>query len=126
MLNVRRWRVGLIIFIALDLDARWRRCGPPLEQVLGFESASNWSTTTTGVTLGLSSTHTQGTSSLSVKPSSSNGWTPLQSVPLSSLGAVSPSVAVDLDVARLSKPIPTGSALQMYINIPSRTSTAHS
>lgn len=87
--------------------------------VLGFEAAANWSTTTPGVTIGSSTTHTQGTAALSVRPSNSNGWTPLVSVPLATLPSISPTVAIDVMLpTQQANPYWLG-AVQMYITCPS-------
>ena len=87
--------------------------------VLGFEVATDWSSTTSGITRSTSPTHTQGSSSLSVQPSNTNGWTPLFSVPLSTLGEVGSTAAIDLMLPiQQANPYWYG-AVQMYINCPS-------
>ncbi len=89
-------------------------------ETMGFEVQSAWSTTTPGVTLSLSSTHSQGSFSLSIKPSNSNGHTPLASVPLTSLHGVTSIIAWDV-MLPTQQPIPSwqGTA-QTYLNCPSR------
>ena len=88
------------------------------ELVMGFEVPADWSSTTPGVTLGTSSTHTEGSASLSVHPSSSNGWTPLLSLPLGTLAAMSPTVAIDIMLpTQQANPNWLG-AVQMYISCP--------
>jgi hypothetical protein len=88
--------------------------------VLGFESLGSWSTTTAGAVLSLSSTHSQGASSLALQPSNSNGYTPIKSVPLTTLSQVSPSLAWDI-MLPVSQPNASwlGTA-QTYIDCPSR------
>ncbi|HTQ06090.1 MAG TPA: hypothetical protein VMI54_19645 [Polyangiaceae bacterium] len=92
--------------------------------ILGFESPSGWSTTTAGAVLSSSTQHDQGAFSLEVKPSPSNGYTPLKSVQLSTLGQVSlqvsPTLAVDV-MLPTQEPNPNwlGTA-QVYLNCPSR------
>ena len=87
--------------------------------VMGFENAADWSTTTSGATIASSTTHTQGSLSLSVRPSPSNGWTPLFSVPISTLAGLSPTLAVDVMLpTQQANPYWFG-AIQMYINCPS-------
>jgi RHS repeat-associated protein len=88
--------------------------------VVGFEAQGAWSTTTPGVVLALSTTRSQGAFSLSVKPSNSNGFTPLASVPLSTLTEVSPTLAYDV-MLPTQQPNPNwyGTA-QAYLNCPSR------
>ncbi|HVV49750.1 MAG TPA: hypothetical protein VHO06_08835 [Polyangia bacterium] len=88
--------------------------------VFGFESPANWSTTTSGVALSQSTKHSQGSFSLQVKPSSSNGFTPIASVPLSTLSGVSPTLAWDVMLpTQQANPNWFGTA-QMYLNCPSR------
>jgi hypothetical protein len=88
--------------------------------VLGFEDPASWSTTTAGVTLTRSTTHSQGSFSLQVKPSNSNGFTPIASTPLSTLAAVSPTLAWDV-MLPTQQPNPNwfGTA-QTYLSCPSR------
>lgn len=88
--------------------------------VFGFENASYWSTTTSGAVLSLSSTHSQGTNSLAVKPSNGNGYTPVASVHLSTLTGVSPTLAWDVMLPS-QQPNPNwfGTA-QLALNCPSR------
>lgn len=88
--------------------------------VFGFESATLWSTSVSGAQLSSSSTHSEGAHSLAVKPSSSNGYTPIVSVPLSALPAVSPALALDVMLPTAqANPYWLGT-MQMYINCPSR------
>ena len=88
--------------------------------VLGFENPSNWSTTTAGAVLTKSTTHSQGSFSLQVKPSNSNGFTPVVSAPLSTLTGVSPTLAWDV-MLPTQEPNPNYfGAAQMYLNCPSR------
>ena len=88
-------------------------------EVLGFENAADWSATTSGTALGLSSTHSQGASSLSVQPSSSQNWNQLVSVPLSTLGPISTTIDLDLQLP-LQQPNPYWlGAVQMYVTCPS-------
>lgn len=88
--------------------------------VFGFEVPGDWSTTTAGAVLSQSTTHSQGSFSLQVKPSSSNGFTPIASVPLSTPPAISPTLAWDVMLPK-QQPNPSwfGTA-QMYLNCPSR------
>src|SRR5579863_84092 len=88
--------------------------------VFGFEDPSAWSTTTAGVGLTKSTTHSQGSFSLQVNPSNSNGFTPIVSTPLSTLTSVSPTLAWDV-MLPTQQPNPNwfGTA-QMYLNCPSR------
>src|SRR5580765_6104467 len=65
-------------------------------RVLGFEAPADWSTSTAGAVLSQSTTHSQGSFSLKMKPSSSNGYTPIVSKPLSTLGDVGPVLAWDV------------------------------
>jgi hypothetical protein len=132
--SLKNGRLGLIV--ALAMGAVPAACGKmgdgPADQVtasrsaltaadvLGFESAASWSTTTAGAVLSTSPNHTQGASSLAVKPSSSNGYTPIVSVPLSTLAAISPTIAVDVMLpVQQANPSWLGT-MQMYINCPSR------
>ena len=86
--------------------------------VMGFENASDWSSTTPGVVIGLSSTHTQGASSLAVTPSPSQTSNPINSVALSTLAA-SPTLAIDL-MLPTKQPNPYWfGAVQLYITCPS-------
>ena len=89
-------------------------------QLMGFETLASWSTTTSGAVLSLSPTHSQGVSSLALRPSNSNGFTPMRSVPLSTLTVVSPTLAWDV-MLPTQQPNPTwqGTA-QTYVNCPSR------
>jgi streptogramin lyase len=88
--------------------------------VFGFEDPGDWSTTTTGAVLTRSTTHSQGSFSLQVKPSNSNGFTPIASVPLSTLTSVSSTLAWDVMLpTRQPNPNWFGAA-QMYLNCPSR------
>jgi len=92
---------------------------PDNNAVFGFESAGSWSTTTSGATLSQSSTHSQGSSSLSVRPSNSNGYTPIASVPLSTLNGVSPTLALDVMLPKY-QPNPSWlGTVQIYLNSPS-------
>lgn len=92
--------------------------GDSSANVMGFENASDWSSTTPGVVLGLSSTHTQGTSSLAVTPSPNQNWNPINSVPLSTLAA-SPTLAIDV-MLPTQQPNPYWfGAVQLYITCPS-------
>ena len=88
--------------------------------VFGFEDPGSWSTTTAGAVLTRSTTHSQGSFSLQVKPSTSNGFTPIVSTPLSTLTSVSPTLAWDV-MLPTQQPNPNwfGTA-QMYLNCPSR------
>ena len=87
--------------------------------VLGFENVTAW-TNSTKATLSSSSTHSQGSFSLSVKPSSSNGNIPLISAKLSSLTDVSTILAFDI-MLPTQQPNPSwfGNA-QISLNCPSR------
>ncbi len=88
--------------------------------VMGFEVAGTWTTTTVGATLSQSTTHSQGSFSLAVQPSMTNGYTPLTSVPLATLDSVSPSIAFDLMIsAQQPNPFWLGTA-QMFMSTPSR------
>jgi hypothetical protein len=87
--------------------------------IRGFEVAADWTTTTAGATIGLSTTHTQGVSSLAVHPSSTNGWTPLFSARMSTLSAVSPTIAVDVMLPTQQANPSWFGAVQMYLNCPS-------
>jgi len=88
--------------------------------IFGFEDPTGWSTTTAGVVLTKSTTHSQGSFSIQVKPSSSNGFTPLASTALSTLVGVSPTLAWDV-MLPTTQPNPNffGTA-QTYVNCPSR------
>lgn len=89
--------------------------------VLGFEAAGAWSTTTTGATLAQSTVHSQGGASLSIKPSSSNGYTPLVSVPLSTLAQVSSVLAVDVMLPSYQPNPQWLGTMQVTLNAPSRS-----
>jgi hypothetical protein len=94
--------------------------GLDLSAIFGMETPSAWSTTTLGAVLGQSSTHSQGSYSLSVQPSNSNGYTPIRSVALTTLPVVSPTLAVDIMLPNLQpNPYWYGTA-QAYIDCPSR------
>jgi len=93
---------------------------PDIDAVFGFEATSSWSTTTAGATLGQSSTHSQGAYALSVRPSSSNGFTPIASVPLSTLSAVGPTLAVDVRLPTAQANPHWYGTFQIYLNCPSR------
>jgi hypothetical protein len=87
---------------------------------LGFESSGLWSTTTAGAVLSSSTSHTQGTRSLAVRLSNTNGYTPIASVPLSTLPAVSPTLALDFMLpTQQANPYWLGT-LQIYVDCPSR------
>jgi RHS repeat-associated protein len=88
--------------------------------VLGFEDASGWSTTTTGATLVRSTSHDQGSFSLELHPSSSNGNAPITSVALGKPSTVSQKLAFDI-LLPTQQPNPSwyGTA-QIYLNCPSR------
>jgi hypothetical protein len=89
--------------------------------VMGFETAGAWSTTTVGAVLAQSSTHSQGASSLSVRPSNKNGYTPIASVPLTTLSGVSTALALDI-MLPTQQPNPRWlGTVQMYLNCPSRS-----
>jgi hypothetical protein len=92
---------------------------PDNAAVFGFEVAGAWSTTS-GATLAQSNTHSQGAASLSLRPGNS-GYMALASVPLSTLTAVSPTLAVDVMLPR-TQPNPNwyGTA-QISLNCPSRS-----
>jgi formylglycine-generating enzyme len=93
---------------------------PDNSAILGMETPSAWSTTNSGAVLGRSSTHTEGSYSLSVRPSKSNGFTPIKSAAMTTLGAVSPALAVDIMLPNYQpNPWWHGTA-QAYINCPSR------
>jgi hypothetical protein len=95
--------------------------GPDLGAIFGMETPSAWSTVTPGAVLGQSSTHSQGSYSLSVRPSNSNGFTPIKSVALTTLPVVSPTLAVDMMLPRYQpNPWWYGTA-QAYIDCPSRS-----
>jgi hypothetical protein len=111
--------IGCFILLAILVGTQLASAVNNAGVVMGFESASAWSTTTAGATLGLSTTHTQGSSSLAVHPSSSNGWTPLVSLPLSTLASLSPTVAVDVMLPTQQENPSWLGAVQMYINCPS-------
>jgi hypothetical protein len=89
-------------------------------EVFGFEDPSGWSTTTAGVGLTKSTTHSQGSFSLQVTPSRTNGFTPIVSTRFSTLTGVSPTLAWDV-MLPTQQPNPNwfGTA-QMYMNCPSR------
>ncbi|MBN2574431.1 MAG: hypothetical protein JXP73_07685 [Deltaproteobacteria bacterium] len=94
--------------------------GPDQSAIFGMETPSAWSTTTAGAVLGQSSVHSQGSYSLSLRPSNGNGFTPIKSVPLTTLAAVSPTLAVDVMLpAYQPNPWWYGTA-QAYIDCPSR------
>jgi hypothetical protein len=88
--------------------------------VFGFEDPTDWSTTTAGALLTRSTTHSQGSFSLQVKPSSSNGFTPIVSVPLSTLAVVSPTLAWDVMLPTQQPNRNWFGTAQMYLNCPSR------
>jgi len=90
------------------------------DSILGMEDVSGWSTSSIGAVLGQSTTHSQGNYSISVKPSSTATWTPLKSVPLSTLAQVSPTLAVDVRLPTYQpNPYWLGQVLA-YITCPSR------
>ena len=104
-----------VVSLVADVASAFTNAG----DVLGFENAADWSTTTSGATLALSNTHNQGSFSLAVHPSNSNGWTPLFSVPLATLSAVGNTAAIDVMLPmQQANPYWFG-AVQMYINCPS-------
>lgn len=87
--------------------------------VMGFESENSWATTTPGAVLARATTHTQGSYSLLLRPSTANGYTPIASTPLSTLSQVSPILAVDVMLpSQQANPWWYGSA-QIYLNGPS-------
>jgi hypothetical protein len=87
--------------------------------VLGFESPALWSAAN-GAQLSSSPVHTEGAHSLAVKPGPSNGYTPILSVPLSTLSAVSPTLALDVMLPTAQANPYWFGTMQMYINCPSR------
>jgi len=89
--------------------------------VFGFEASGTWSTTTSGAVLAQSTTHSQGSNSLSVRPSSTNGYTPIASIPLSTLSTVSPTLAVDVMLPTAQANPYWYGTVQAYINCPSRS-----
>ena len=91
------------------------------DAVFGFETMGAWSTTTTGATLAQSTTHSQGSYSLAVRPSNSNGYTPLASIPLSTLSTVGPILAVDVMLPKTQVNPWWYGAVQAYLNCPSRS-----
>jgi hypothetical protein len=91
------------------------------DAVFGFETAGTWSTTMTGATLAQSTTHSQGSYSLSVRPSNSNGYTPLASTPLSTLSTVGPTLAVDVMLPKNQANPYWYGTMQVYLNCPSRS-----
>lgn len=91
------------------------------DTILGFEAGGAWSTTTAGAILNQASTHSQGSFALSVRPSSSNGFTPVASVPISTVAGVSPTLAVDVMLPTF-QPNPNWlGTVQIYLNCPSRS-----
>jgi len=96
--------------------------GTPLDNsaILGMEALSGWTTTTSGAVLAQSSTHSQGSNSISVRPSNSNGYTPIKSAALSTLGTVSPTLAVDVFLPTYQPNPHWYGTAQAYINCPSR------
>lgn len=118
---VNRWRklwliVGVVLLALSDRASALNNA----TDVLGFESPSLWSTTTPGAVLSQSSVHTQGAFSLAIKPSATNGWTPLFSVPLSSLSQISAMVALDIMLPTQQANPSWYGAVQVYLNCPSR------
>jgi hypothetical protein len=94
--------------------------GLDLGAIFGMETPTAWSTVTPGAVLGRSSVHSQGSYSLSVRPSNSNGFTPIKSVALATLPVVSPTLAVDIMLPTYQpNPWWYGTA-QAYIDCPSR------
>jgi len=84
--------------------------------VMGFESASYWSTT--GGSLATSTTHTQGSSSLAV---TEQGYIELTSVALPTVSAVGPDLAFDI---QLPSPQPNPywyGQVQMFVSVPSQS-----
>lgn len=84
--------------------------------VMGFESSSFW--TTTGGALSTSTTHSQGSKSLSV---TEQGYIELTSVPLATLSNVTQTIAFDI---RLPSPQPNQywyGQVQMFVSIPSQS-----
>jgi len=88
--------------------------------ILGMEQPSAWSIATPGATLAQSTTHTQGSFSMAVRRSNTNGFTPLKSVAMTTLEVVSPTLAVDIRLPTY-QPNPNwlGTA-QAYVDCPSR------
>src|SRR5581483_2274067 len=100
-----------VVFVAaLSVSAAGLGCGGPRAteatttsrasltngDVMGFETPGAWSTTTAGAVLAASSAHSQGALSLSMRPASASGYTPMTSVPLSTLSEVSNTLAWDV------------------------------
>jgi hypothetical protein len=88
--------------------------------VMGLESASGWSTTTSGARLSSSTTHDQGSFSLQVDPSTTNGYTPILSVPLTKPTVVGPQMAFDVMLPTKQANPNWFGTVQMYVNCPSR------
>ena len=98
----------------------WATSRPDNNTILGMELPTAWSIATPGATIAQSTTHTQGSYSLAVRPSNSNGYTPIKSVAMTSLVVVSPTLSVDVKLPTY-QPNPNwlGTA-QAYIDCPSR------
>ena len=105
---------------APNIRAEMRATVPINDAVLGFESVGAWSTTTAGATLGQSTTHSQGANSLSVRPSSINGYTPIASTPLGTLASVSSTLALDVMLPTTQVNPWWYGTVEVFVNCPSR------
>ncbi len=76
--------------LVLVLGGAWMDLSPATQSVLGFESAADWTNANT-----TSPVHVQGERSLVVPV---NGWTEVQSVLLSSIGAVDDTASISVEL----------------------------
>jgi RHS repeat-associated protein len=85
--------------------------------VMDFDTLGTWSyAVPNGTIVGLNPNHTQGTSSLEVKP---HGFAPLVSIPQSSIGDAGPLALLDI-MLPTQQPNPSWYGLvQLYVSIPS-------
>jgi RHS repeat-associated protein len=85
--------------------------------VMDFDTLGTWSyTVPNGTVVGLNANHTQGTSSLEVKP---HGFAPLISIPQSSIGEAGPLALLDIMLPTQQPNQFWFGLVQLYISIPS-------
>jgi hypothetical protein len=118
-----RWAVlavGLLAACGSDVEspenvAESRAALADPAAVMGFEASAHWSTT--GGALGTSTTHSQGTNSLSI---TQQGYIELTSVALGTLSGTSQNLALDIRLPQ-TQPNPYWyGQVQMYLSIPSQ------
>jgi len=95
------------------LGAATNSCTAP---VMDFDTLGKWSFTSNGTVVGLNSNHTQGTSSLEVKP---HGYAPLVSTNQTDLGEVGTLALLDILLPTQQPNQFWYGAVQLYVSVPS-------